>query len=367
MLLLVTHETRYDYAPPVATAQHLAHLKPLATPSQKLLRHALRITPEPAQRSESLDVFGNTRAFFAFESTHEQLVVTAESLVQTQEPALPAAPLREQSWEAVREGFRYHKGMHDDAASEFIFPSVHVPLHDDFVAYARASFTPDRPLFDATLDLTRRMYVDFDYDSGSTEINTPAVQALAQRRGVCQDFSHILIACLRSLGLAARYVSGYLLTQPPPGQPRLIGADASHAWVELYLPPVPAPQQDDAQAPAHALSPDCESGGEWVGFCPTNGRQPGEDYVKLAVGRDFADVSPIRGILHGGASHALDVGVTVMPFAEMSQSQQQQWMPSPPPGPRPAAASDASPRLFETQRQFGQQGTGMQSQGQQLG
>ncbi|RYY91471.1 MAG: transglutaminase family protein, partial [Comamonadaceae bacterium] len=157
MLLLVTHETRYDYAPPVATAQHMAHLKPLATASQKLLRHALRVAPEPAQRSESVDVFGNTRAFFAFESTHDQLVVTAESLVQTEEPALPPAALRAQPWEEVRERFRYRVGVHDDPASEFVFPSTYVPLHDDFIAYARPSFTPGRALFDAVLDLTRRM------------------------------------------------------------------------------------------------------------------------------------------------------------------------------------------------------------------
>ncbi|WP_225784214.1 transglutaminase family protein [Xenophilus sp. Marseille-Q4582] len=358
MLLLVTHETRYDYAPPVATAQHLAHLQPLETHTQKLLRHALRIVPEPAQRSESLDVFGNTRTFFAFESTHEQLVVTAESLVQTQAPALPPAPLREQAWEAVREGFRYHKGMQDDAASEFIFPSEHVPLHDDFVAYARASFTPGRALFDAALALTQRMYADFDYDSGSTEINTPAVQALAQRRGVCQDFAHILIACLRNLGLPARYVSGYLLTQPPPGQPRLIGADASHAWVELYLPPVAG--GDGTERPEGPAGE-----GAWVGFCPTNGRQPGEDYVKLAVGRDFADVSPIRGILHGGAGHALDVGVTVMPFDEMSPAQQQQWLPRVRPWPRPAVTAAAARHPLEVgQPQFGQQGPTTPGQGQ---
>ncbi|RYF63762.1 MAG: transglutaminase family protein, partial [Comamonadaceae bacterium] len=164
-----------------------------------------------------------------------------------------------------------------------------------------------------------------------------AVQALAQRRGVCQDFAHIQIACLRNLGLAARYVSGYLLTQPPPGQPRLIGADASHAWVELYLPPL----RDEADASVvedgHAV------GGQWVGFCPTNGRQPGEDYVKLAVGRDFADVSPMRGILHGGARHVLDVGVTVMPFAEMSMQQQQQWLPGSGHASRPAAVQLGQP------------------------
>lgn len=318
MLLLVTHETRYDYAPPVAMAQHMAHLRPRETASQQLLRHHLHIAPTPAHRSESVDVYGNTRTFFALESTHEELVVMAQSLVRTQTPApfTPSAALRDAPWEAVRERFRYRKGVRDEAASEFVFPSPYVPLHEDFVAYAQPSFGAGRGLFDATLDLTLRMYADFTYDGDSTEINTPAVEALAQRRGVCQDFSHILIACLRNLGLPARYVSGYLLTQPPPGRARLIGADASHAWVELYLPGDEDPGE----------SPDA-SCGAWVGFCPTNGRQPGEDYVTLAIGRDFGDVSPMRGILHGGARHVLEVGVTVMPFDEMSPEQQQQWQP----------------------------------------
>jgi len=301
MRLHVLHETRYDYAPPVETAQHMAHLKPLARASQQLLSHALHVQPEPAQRSESTDVYGNTRAFFALESTHEQLVVTAESLVETAPPQLSPQAAPDTPWEAVRERFRFRKGLHDDPASEFVFPSHHVPLHDDFTAYARQSFTPGRPVFDAAMDLALRMHRDFEYDSDSTEIGTPAVQALAQRRGVCQDFAHIMIACCRAMGLPARYVSGYLLTQPPPGQPRLVGADASHAWVELYIPP------------AAGAAP---GAGDWAGFDPTNGRQPGEDYVLLAVGRDFADVSPMRGVLHGGARHVLSVGVTVRPENE---------------------------------------------------
>jgi transglutaminase-like putative cysteine protease len=308
MLLHVTHETRYDYAPAVETAQHMAHLKPLVRASQRLVNHRLRVSPEPVQRSESVDVYGNTRAFFALESTHEQLVVTAESLVETAAPQLDASAALELPWEAVRERFRYRKGVHDDAASEFVFPSRHVPLNDDFVAYARQSFTTGRPTFDAAMDLTRRIFDDFEYDSGSTEINTPAAEALAQRRGVCQDFAHIMIACCRNMGLPARYVSGYLLTQPPPGQPRLIGADASHAWVEVYLPGIPSDGADEA-----AVAP-----GDWAGFDPTNGRQPGEDYVALAIGRDYADVSPMRGVLHGGARHVLHVGVTVRPYDELA-------------------------------------------------
>lgn len=302
MLLHVTHETRYEYAPPVETAQHLAHLKPLATDSQRLVSHKLSIDPPPAQRSEQADLYGNTRAFFALEATHDKLVVTAESVVETSVPVLSPAIARELPWEAVRERFRFRKDATFDAASEFVFPSPYVPRHDDFTAYARASFVPGRPAFDVAMDLTERMYEDFAYDADSTEINTPAVEALAQRKGVCQDFAHIMIACFRTMGLPARYVSGYLLTQPPPGQPRLVGADASHAWVSVYLPG------------------EGNSAGGWADFDPTNGRQPGEDYVTLAIGRDYSDVSPMRGVLHGGARHTLRVGVTVQPVGEVLEA-----------------------------------------------
>lgn len=301
MLLQVTHETRYAYTPSVETAQHLAHLRPLVTASQALLEHRLEITPEPAQRSESTDAYGNARAFFALESTHESLSVVAHSLVRTTPPVLDAAASRELPWEQVRERFRYRKGAAHDPAAEFVFPSRYVPRHEDFAAYARASFAPGRPLFEAAQDLSQRIFNEFIYDGDSTEISTPAVQALAQRRGVCQDFAHIMIACLRTLGLPARYVSGYLLTQPPPGEERLVGADASHAWVSVYLPGAEGP-------------------GGWADFDPTNGRQPGEDYVSLAVGRDFADVSPMRGVLHGGARHTLRVGVTVQPVEPAAEA-----------------------------------------------
>ncbi|VTU31025.1 transglutaminase family protein [Variovorax sp. PBL-E5] len=320
MLLHVTHETRYAYAPPVETAQHLAHLKPIACASQRLVSHALTIEPAPAQRSESPDVYGNARAFFALDSTHDELVVTAESVVETAVPQLSPAADRALPWEAVRERFRYAKGAAFDPACEFVFPSTYVPRHEDFAAYARPSFVPGRPLFDAAMDLALRMHRDFVYDAESTEINTPAIEALAQRKGVCQDFAHIMIACLRTMGLPARYVSGYLLTQPPPGEPRLVGADASHAWVSVYLPGTEGP-------------------GDWSGFDPTNGRQPGADYVMLAIGRDYADVSPMRGVLHGGARHTLDVRVTVQPLEELreeaaraaqsqSQSQSQNQTPN---------------------------------------
>jgi transglutaminase-like putative cysteine protease len=295
MQLQITHETRYVYLPAVETAQHMAYLQPLNTPHQRLLSHTLQITPTPAQSRQTQDVFGNTRCFFSLQSPHTVLDVVAHSLITTSAQALPASTI---TWEQTRELFRYQSGGRFDAANEFVFASPFCPRMPEFAAYARPSFGPGAGLLAAAQDLMQRIHADFIYESQSTQVNTPALEALAQRKGVCQDFAHIMIACLRAMGLAARYVSGYLLTQPEPGTPRLRGCDASHAWVAVYVPDLPA----DAR---------------WCDLDPTNNRlgwhSPGEDYVTLATGRDFADVSPIRGVIHGGASHTLTVGVTVEP------------------------------------------------------
>jgi len=293
VLLNVIHETRFDYAPPVKTAQHMAHLKPANNSLQRLLSHQLEVSPAPAQQHEATDVYGNTRAFFSLQSRHERLVVRARSVVQTsaRNPVQSPAP-----WEVVREHLRYHRGAAYDPAAEFVFASPYVPKHPDFVAYARPSFTAARPLLEAARELMQRVHADFEYEAEATDVSTPALEAMQLRKGVCQDFAHVMLACLRSLGLPARYVSGYLLTQPPPGQARLVGSDASHAWVSVYLP-----GEDGAS-------------GEWVDLDPTNNRAPGEDYVVLATGRDYSDVSPVRGVLHGGADHKLRVAVTVSPL-----------------------------------------------------
>ncbi|CAA9405461.1 MAG: Protein containing transglutaminase-like domain, putative cysteine protease [uncultured Ramlibacter sp.] len=293
MLLHVVHETSYRYAPAVKTAQHMAHLRPAHGAGQELLRHELTIEPAPSQRTEAVDVFGNTRCFFGLQSAHEQLRVVADSLVRTHAPPAPQGDL---PWEQARERLRFHRGAAYDPAAEFLFASPYVPRHEDFAAYARASFTPGRAVVDAARDLMHRIHADFTYESAATDANTPALQALALRKGVCQDFAHVMIGCLRSLGLPARYVSGYLLTEPPPGQTRLVGSDASHAWASVYLPAPNGP-------------------GEWADLDPTNDRAPGEDYVTVAVGRDYADVSPVRGVLHGGSHHTLRVAVTVNPVA----------------------------------------------------
>ena len=291
MLLDVVHETRYEYAPAVRTARHMAHLKPAHGSTQQLISHQLDIDPQPVQRSEATDLWGNTRTFFSLRSQHDELKVTARSVVAT---TPPPAVLSEMPWDEARERMRYHRGAAYDPAAEFLFPSPYVPRHAEFVDYALPCFTPGRPLAEAARDLMARINADFEYETQATDVSTPALEALHLRKGVCQDFAHVMLACLRSLGLPARYVSGYLLTEPPPGQAKLVGSDASHAWVSVYVP------GDGAR-------------GEWMDLDPTNRRAPGEDYVTLAIGRDYLDVSPIRGVIHGGNNHDLHVAVTVAP------------------------------------------------------
>lgn len=295
MLLRITHDTHYRYSPDVETAQHMAYLQPLEHTGQQLQSFALDITPQPSLCKAQTDVFGNTRHFFAIAAPHAELHVVARSVVRTSAPPTPESHV---GWEAAQAAFSYRGGQPMDAAAEFVFASPFIPLESCFADYARSSFAPGSGLLRAAVHLMERMHRDFRYESRSTEINTPVRQAFEQRKGVCQDFAHIFIACLRSMGLPARYVSGYLLTQPLPGQARLVGADASHAWASVYLPDLP-------------------EGRRWVDLDPTNQRwgwgSPGEDYVRVASGRDFGDVSPLRGVIQGGSRHVLSVGVTVEP------------------------------------------------------
>ncbi|MDH4479946.1 MAG: transglutaminase family protein [Rhodoferax sp.] len=329
MLLRITHETLYRYTPGVDTAQHMAHLQPPDTPYQSCLSHRINVTPSCADFDTRLDAFGNLRSYWAMVSHHPQMEVCAQSEVRTLGPpsdhvdamsgapqtnggtgpesdALALAVRTGMPWEAARDLFCYASGQPSDAASEFSYASHHAPVDTAFAAYAAPSFDAGRPLAAAACELMERIHRDFVYEALSTEISTPALEVLADRRGVCQDFAHVLLACLRSLGLAARYVSGYLLSEPPPGQPRLTGADASHAWVSVYLPDL-----GGSRGLPH---------GGWLDLDPTNDRAglgtPGPDYVRLAVGRDFADVSPLRGVLQGGANHTLQVRVTVAPAVE---------------------------------------------------
>ena len=270
--------------------------------------------PRPAEQHEMHDVYGNSRTFFSFDDRHNALRVVADSVIEThtQHPADKALPDSAAStpWERVREQFRYRAGAHYNSAWEFLFASPYVPRHDAFTEFALPSFTASRPLLEAADDLMTRIHTAMAYDGDSTDVSTPALTALRQGKGVCQDFAHIMVACCRAMGLPARYVSGYMLTQPPPGQPRLIGCDASHAWASVYCPDVSPSVTNGPPGTA------CR----WLDFDPTNNRTPGEDYVTLATGRDFLDVSPLRGVIRGGAQHTLDVAVTVTPMQSAAES-----------------------------------------------
>ncbi len=305
MHLEIIHDTTYQYDPNVEIAQHMTHLKPTNTRTQAVLQTELSIAPRPAWQEEHSDSYGNTCTYFSLETRHKSLVISARSQIETKKSQfIHFEACKSPAWELVREYFRYHSGTHWDCASEFLFSSQYIIPSPEFAEFARANFTSNRPILEAAIDLMRRIYSEFHYVSKSTDVNTPAIEALKNREGVCQDFAHILISTLRSIGLPAKYISGYILTNPPPGQARLIGGDASHAWASVYIPSI------DAQG---NLGIGC-----WCDLDPTNNRwgfdSPGEDYVHLAYGRDYGDVSPIRGVIHGGADHVLDVAVTVRPI-----------------------------------------------------
>ena len=300
----VLHDTIYRYDSAVLLSQQIAHLRPRERAGQHTLAHALEIEPAPAQCSEARDFFGNPVTRFALHAPHAQLAVRARSRIRVDAPAWPD-PAASPPWEAardhLRDGLSGHAPLQADArdAGQYRFASPFVALGDETAAYADYAlqcFTPGRPLLAALRALSARIHADFRFDPTATSVATPVAEVFAARRGVCQDFSHLMIACLRALGLAARYVSGYLLTEPPPGQPRLIGADASHAWVALWCP-----------------------GPGWIDVDPTNDLQPGAGHITLAWGRDYGDVCPLRGVILGGGGHQVDVAVTVMTVDEDSR------------------------------------------------
>ncbi|WP_047283696.1 MULTISPECIES: transglutaminase family protein [Pseudomonas] len=290
----VFHDTHYRYDSPVSLAQQLAHLWPRACAWQRCSERQLLISPDPTNRRDEQDVFGNPLTRLAFERPHDELLVNAQLSVEVLErPALDfAASL---PWDAARGALTYSGQPLSEAlleACRYRFESPYVHLKQSFVEFCASCFVPGRPLLQGAQALMEKIFSEFTFDAEATQVATPLVEVLERRRGVCQDFAHLMLACLRSRGLAARYVSGYLLTQPPPGQPRLIGADASHAWVSVFCPVL-----------------------GWVDFDPTNNVQPALEHITLAWGRDFSDVSPLRGVILGGGSHDPDVRVTVMPLA----------------------------------------------------
>jgi transglutaminase-like putative cysteine protease len=290
MIYKIFHRTTYKYKYPVSVGNHVACLKPRTLLHHQLARNELRIQPSPATRTERVDYFGNMLCFFTVQEPHKELVVESRSEV-IMEGNATSWPQQSLPWE---EAARLLPDDHSPAgleAYQFGFESPRIRIRPEFASYALQSFTPGRPMFDALLDLTARIHKDFRFDSKVTNVRTPTEEVFKKRRGVCQDFAHLQIACLRSLNIAARYVSGYLRTYPPAGQPRLVGADASHAWVSAYCPGV-----------------------GWLDMDPTNNVVPSNGHVTLAWGRDYGDVSPLRGLILGGGAHTLKVAVDMEPL-----------------------------------------------------
>ncbi|MBX3705564.1 MAG: transglutaminase family protein [Pseudomonadales bacterium] len=291
MLYEVRHETRFRYEWPVTISHQLLKLRPRRCTRQNVLESRLSIVPHPTVQRDWVDYYGNVVEFATVQGAHSELVVTSASQVEV----LPGMNIMldfSPAWEVVARSLRNPTQTEALAACQYCFESPFIRLHPEIRDFALESFEPGRPLLAATMALTSRIYQQFAYQGGVTDIYTPALDVLRQRRGVCQDFAHLQIACLRALGLPARYVSGYLLTRPPPGQPRLTGADESHAWLSVWCP---------------------ELG--WVDFDPTNNLIPNLEHVTVAWGRDYGDVSPVSGFIFGGGQHEVTVSVDVDPVA----------------------------------------------------
>lgn len=283
----ISHTTTYEYNQPVSVSHHLLRLKPRDRAFQRTRKFNLSSEPAPAVLESHLDYFGNAVSFLTVEGAHRQLTVTSECEVEVEStPAVQATATP--AWEVVRDLCHTDSYAACGEAGEYCFPSDLIVLRTEYRDYALPTLAAGRPVLEAAVDLMGRIHSDFVFDSQSTTVATPLEKVFKQRRGVCQDFAHFQIACLRAMGLPARYVSGYLETVPPPGQPKLVGADASHAWVQLW----------------------CGEIG-WVDLDPTNNLLPQDNHITLAFGRDFADVSPLRGVLVGSGTHHLKVAVDV--------------------------------------------------------
>jgi transglutaminase-like putative cysteine protease len=286
----VRHQTSYVYEAPVLHAHHLAHLRPRRFEYQTPRRTLLEIVPPPRDQHREEDYFGNDCDVLEVFSPHERFDIVATSEVEIKErptlSRLSEEPCKKLEWGAVMS--QLAEDMRLLFAREYCFDSPLVRAHPMLREYAEPSFEPKRPLLEAVLELNDRIHSEFSYEPAVTDVTTPLAQVMRERRGVCQDFAHVMVGCLRSVGLAARYVSGYLETVPPPGQPRLVGSDASHAWVAVFFP-----------------------GLGWLDLDPTNGLLPNQSHITVAYGRDFSDVSPVKGVVLGGGRHHVNVGVDV--------------------------------------------------------
>ena len=287
----VRHKTTYDYAFAAATARLAFRVTPLTRPNQRLISHHVDIAPTPRTLRRDVDFFGTPFMVARFDQPHRELIVEARSRVEVSRAPLDSEAPAE-SWEEAAAAALDTRTLGAESPAHFIYPSPLVSLVDEVAAYAQVSFQVGRSALSGAAELARRIRADFQYEPEATDVTTPLAQAFAQRRGVCQDFAHVMISGLRGLGVPARYVSGYIRTIPPEGETRLEGADATHAWVDAWCGP--------------------KTG--WVGFDPTNAILAGGDHIEAALGRDFSDVSPIHGVVLGAGEQSLTVAVDVIPL-----------------------------------------------------
>jgi transglutaminase-like putative cysteine protease len=282
MKLLTTHITRYWYSEPVSLCHTEVYLAPRARKSQTVLDHELTVVPAPEAVFPREDYFGNPVTFFSIHERHRELIITSRGLVELS-PAPPPNLDLSPPWEEVREEAARRTSSDSFEAAQFIYESPHIQIGAAFAEYAAESFEPGRRFLDGVNDLSRRIYKGFKYDQRATTVATPVDEVLGSKRGVCQDFAHLMIACLRSLKLPARYISGYVRTGH-----KLVGGGASHAWVSAWCPVF-----------------------GWQDFDPTNNVMPQDEHVTLAWGRDYSDVSPVKGVALGGGEQVISVSVDV--------------------------------------------------------
>jgi transglutaminase-like putative cysteine protease len=287
----VRHRTTLSYEQVVSISHHVLHLEPRDTSKQRRLQFDLHIEPLPAQLSSSADFFGNQVHHLSLQEPHDELIVESRSRIDVTPREAPVVLQASPLWESLAAALAAADGTVLEPL-QFAFGSPYIALDREARDYALPSFTAGRPILEAAMDLTSRIFEDFEYQGGVSDVSTPVRQVLKMRKGVCQDFAHLEIACLRSIGLAARYVSGYLLTHPPPGQRKLVGSDASHAWLAVW---------------AGELG--------WIDLDPTNNAMPDSEHITVAWGRDYGDVSPMNGFIIGGGAHTVTVGVDVAPAA----------------------------------------------------
>ncbi len=295
MIYFIRHRTTYTYESQVKFARCVLRLTPPDTATQTVLRSTIAITPQPLQRLARIGPFGEDTLTVIVDIPHEVLVIEANATVDVHAPPVEALA-SDPTWEAVRKAALSAASLGSESPASYLYPTQRTPLSPEITEYARASFPPGRQIVEAAAELMTRIHADFTYDSDATDVRTLPADAFKAKRGVCQDFAHVMISGLRGLGLSAAYVSGYLRTTPPPGRPRLEGADATHAWVTLW----------------------CGKERGWIGLDPTNAIFVENDHIVLAVGRDYSDVAPIDGIILAPGEQTLTVEVDVIPQGETS-------------------------------------------------